>query len=203
MAQHDVTALPNVHFRSSADLRVRHAALERGDTALVAKLPTTTALRTGFDLARHLPLAEAVAAVDAILYSRKVNESELNAYVEARAGWSGVAQARRVVELAEPATESLMESVLRMVLVQAGCPRPEVQHWICDQHGLRLGRVDLWYERARLAIEYDGEWHRDNLVSDNRRQNLLLDQGIQLLRFTASDVLQRPGAVAGQVLAHL
>ncbi len=132
-----------------------------------------------------------------------MNKSDLNAYVEARAGWSGVAQARRVVEWSEPATESLMESVLRMVLVQAGSPRPEVQHWICDRHGFRLGRVDLWYEQARLAIEYDGEWHRDNLVGDNRRQNLLLDQGIRLLRFTASDVLQRLGAVAAQVLAHL
>jgi hypothetical protein len=61
VTQHEVTALPGSHFRSSADLPVRHAMLERGDTALVAKLPTTTALRTGFDLARHLPLVDGVA----------------------------------------------------------------------------------------------------------------------------------------------
>jgi len=61
----------------------------------------------------------------------------------------------------------------------------------------------IWYEQARLAVEYDGDWHRYNLVEDNRRQNLLLDQGIRLLRFTASDVFQRPEAVAAQVRGHL
>jgi len=67
---------------------------------------------------------------------------------------------------------------------------------------MKIGRVDLWYEQASLAIEYDGDWHRHNLTDDNRRQNLLLDQGIRLLRFTASDVFQRPDVIAAQVRAH-
>lgn len=201
--QHEVTAPRNVRLCSSADLRVRHAQLRPNDVNVIGGLPTTTPLRTGFDLARHLPLVEAVAAVDALLHSRLVELAQVHEYVRMRRGWQGLGQARRVVELAEPATESLMESVLRMVLLERGCPRPSVQQWICDRRGNKIGRVDIWYEQARLAVEYDGDWHRYNLVEDNRRQNLLLDQGIRLLRFTASDVFQRPDAVAAQVRGHL
>ena len=146
---------------------------------------------------------KAVAAVDALLHSGLVERAELHGYVRRRRGWQGISQARHVVELAEPATESLMESVLRIVLLERGCPRPSVQQWICDRRGTRIGRVDIWYDQARLAVEYDGDWHRHNLVEDNRRQNLLLDQGVRLLRFTASDVFQRPDAVAAQVRGHL
>src|SRR5205807_10662810 len=60
-------------------------------------------------------------------------------------------------------------------------------------------RADLYYPAARLVIEYDGANHRDRLVEDNRRQNLLLNAGFRLLRFTASDVHQRPDAVVAQV----
>jgi hypothetical protein len=53
------------------------------------------------------------------------------------------------------------------------------------RRGKQIGRVDIWYEQAKLAVEYDGEWHRHNLADDNRRQNLLFSQGVRLLRFTA------------------
>lgn len=52
----------------------------------------------------------------------------------------------------------------------------------------RYGRADLYYPAARLILEYDGAKHRDRLVEDNRRQNLLLSAGFQLLRFTAGDI---------------
>ena len=200
---HDVTAPRDIRLSTSADLRVRHAQLRPGDVKVIGGLPTTTPVRTGFDLARHLPLVEAVAAVDALLHSGLVGRAQLHEYVRRRRGWQGIAQARQVVELAEPATQSLMESVLRIVLLERGCPRPSVQQWICDRRGNKVGRVDIWYQQARLAIEYDGDWHRYNLVEDNRRQNLLLDQGIRLLRFTATDVFQRPDAVAAEVRGHL
>jgi very-short-patch-repair endonuclease len=201
--QYEVTVPQHVRLSSSGELRVRHAPLDSSDIALLDGLPTTTPLRTSFDLARQLPLIEAVAATDALLHSGLVRQDQLQAFVCGRCAWRGVVQARHVVELAEARAESLMESVLRMVLLERGCPRPEVQHWIRDRRGTKIGRVDIWYEQARLAVEYDGDWHRHNLTDDNRRQNLLLAQGIRLLRFTASDVFQRPDVVAAQVRAQL
>lgn len=66
-----------------------------------------------------------------------------------------------------------------------------------------LGRVDLFYRSARLAIEYDGGTHRDSLIEDNRRQNGLLSAGFRLLRFTGPDVLRAPASVVTQVRAAL
>lgn len=39
-----------------------------------------------------------------------------------------------------------------------------------------------------LLIEYDGDNHRDRLVSDLRRQNALVNAGYHMLRFTAADL---------------
>ena len=98
----------------------------------------------------------------------------------------------RFDELAEPA-ESPMETRLRWLLINAGLPRPEVRFT------LSFGRADLYYPQARLVIEYDGANHRDRLVEDNRRQNLLLDAGFNLFRFTAADLTQRPETIVALV----
>jgi very-short-patch-repair endonuclease len=92
-----------------------------------------------------------------------------------------------------------METRLRMLLVLARLPRPDVQASIHDEQGRFLGRPDLLYRIQRLAIEYDGENHRDRLAEDNRRQNGLIGAGIRLLRFTAGDVYGTPDMVAMQV----
>jgi very-short-patch-repair endonuclease len=72
-----------------------------------------------------------------------------------------------------------------------------------DASGGLLGRADLYYAKARLAVEYDGDNHRDRLVQDDRRQNALLAAGFRIPRYTASDVNLRAGAVATQVRAEL
>ena len=68
-----------------------------------------------------------------------------------------------------------------------------------DAKGGFLARADLFYREARLAIEYDGEIHRNRLAADNRRHNALLVAGYRTLRFTASDVLGNQGAMVDQV----
>ena len=100
--------------------------------------------------------------------------------------------------LAEPA-ESPMETRLRWLLLQAALPRPEVQVDLHDASGRFVGRADLYYREPRLVIEYDGSNHRDRLIEDNRRQNLILNAGFELLRFTAADVMQRPDTVVALV----
>lgn len=144
-------------------------------------------------------MTEGVVAADLALHAGLVTIAELGAYIAEHPGTKGVARLRRVVELAEPKAESAMETRLRMLLVLAGLPRPEVQVSIHDREGRFLGRPDLFYRRQRLAIEYDGGNHRDRLVDDNRRQNGLVGAGLRLLRFTAADVYGAPDTVAMQV----
>ena len=136
---------------------------------------------------------------DAALHAKLVRLDQVARWITDNTGRRGIKNLRRVVDLAEPATESPMESRLRMVLVQGGLPRPRAQVSIHDRWGRFVGRPDLYYEKERLGIEFDGGIHRDTLAEDNRRQNNLLRAGVRLLRFTAADVLGNPDFVVRQV----
>jgi very-short-patch-repair endonuclease len=185
-----------------AGVSVSRTALSRRDIVVRRSLPATSALRTVLDLARRPPLVEAVVVVDMALHRRLVAVDEVRSSVSHQSGRSGVAQLRRVLDLAEPLAESPMETRLRLLLVLGGLPRPRAQVPLHDERGRFLGRPDLYYADRRLGIEYDGGTHRDSLADDDRRQNRLLDAGYRLLRFTARDI-NRPDAVAALVARQL
>jgi very-short-patch-repair endonuclease len=181
---------------------VRRSIVE-ADLVVRRGLPTTSVLRTLADLATHRSLTEAIVVADAALHMRRVKLDHLRGWAESNSRRRGIRRLCRVIELAEPATESPMETRLRMVLISGGLPRPQVQVRIRDENGFQVGRPDLYYPAVRLGIEYDGAIHRYSLAEDNRRQNLLLGAGVRLLRFTAADVTQRPETIVAQVRAML
>lgn len=148
-------------------------------------------------------LVEATVVADAALHAGRTTVDQLLAWTRLNPRRHGIRKLRRVVELAEPASESPMESRLRLALVLGGLPRPRVQVKVRDARGAVVGRIDLYYEAARLGIEYDGSTHRDSLADDDRRQNALLVAGITLLRFTSRDVYRDPQSVLRQVRALL
>lgn len=199
----DITVPLGVSVRVRPGIVVHNATLETSAVSSSGTLPLTTPVRTCLDLARTLPLVDAVAALDSALYRRLVTVQELSELVEHSARLRGLPRARRAVELIEPNVESPMESRLRMILVLGGLPVPKVQVELRDDHGGLLGRPDLLYPAARLAIEYDGTTHRDSLVADNRRQNRLQKSGYLLLRYSAPDVFQRPRAILEEIRAQL
>ena len=88
---------------------------------------------------------------------------------------------------------------LRWLLLKAGLPMPDVQKDLHDSDGDFVGRADLFYPGAHLVLEFDGGNHRDRLVTDNRRQNGLVQAGYRILRFTSADLRGRPEAVVAQV----
>jgi very-short-patch-repair endonuclease len=186
-----------------ASTRVRRACLATEEVVTRRSLPTTSVIRTVVDLGGRDPLTEGVVAADLFLHAGLVNLDELGSYVAEHPGAKGIARLRRVIGLAEPKTESVMETRLRMLLMLAGLPRPEVQVSIHDDRGRLMGRPDLLFRARRLVIEYDGGNHRDRLVDDNRRQNRLINAGFRLLRFTAADVYGSPDLVAMQVRVGL
>ncbi len=170
----------------------RSAGIER---SIAKGLPVTPRVRTLADLGRRLPLVEAVVAIDAALHGRLVTSGQLREWVATHSGYRGVSRLRRALELAEPATESPMETRLRLLLVLADLPRPLVQVPLDDHKGHFIGRPDLFYPTQRLALEYDGSSHRETMTADHRRQNRLINAGFRLLRFTAADVLSSPESV--------
>ncbi|MEJ3748904.1 DUF559 domain-containing protein [Actinomycetes bacterium KLBMP 9797] len=184
-------------------LRPMRSSLPPSDIARFGGHPVTTPLRTAFDVGRHLPRTEAVVAVDTLLGRRVVKLPKLVDYAAGHAGWPGIPQLREVLALAEPLTESPMESRLRLLLIDAGLPRPVAQHDIRDAKGRFVARVDLAYPRLRIAIEYEGDHHRERVhfQQDVHRLNALRGLGWLVLRFTAEDVLRNAERTVHQVIA--
>jgi hypothetical protein len=178
---------------------VRRSTVGSGETVMRRGLPATSVVRTIADLGRRLPLVEAVAALDMALHRRLLELLDLGSWAGAHSRYRGVARLRRAIELAEPATESVMETRLRLLLVLARLPKPLAQVSLYDDDGHFVGRPDFYYPLHRLALEYDGSSHRENLTGDNRRQNRMVDAGYRLLRFTAADVLSAPDSVVDLV----
>ena len=167
-------------MKSRPGVLMRHLILRPEDVRSVRGLPATTVSRTFQDLRRTRSRVEYLVLADAAM----------------RLGLG------RFDELAERA-ESPMETRLRWLLLDAGLPKPEVQTNLHDASGRFVGRADLYYPTAKLAIEYDGSNHRDRLIEDDRRQNLILRAGYRLLRFTAADVLQHPATAVALVRGEM
>jgi very-short-patch-repair endonuclease len=195
----EVTLPPRCHTTRLVGVAVRRSTVSAGEMVMRRGQRATSVVRTLADLGRRLPLVEAVAALDMALHKRLLESADLRSWACARHRFRGIARLRRTIELAEPATESVMETRLRLLLVLARLPRPKAQVRLYDEVGHFLGRPDFYYPLHRLALEYDGASHRENLTGDNRRQNRLVDAGYRLLRFTAADVLSAPDSVVDLV----
>jgi hypothetical protein len=191
----NVTVPNDGHLAARSGMNVRRSALADDDVVELRGFRATSILRTLRDLAIRLELTEAVVVTDMALHGDVISAGSLAAFVSNSAGLYGVAKLRRVVDHMEPRAESPMETRLRMLLVLGGLPRPEAQVAIYDRARRFAGRPDLFYRAQRLGLEYDGGVHRNSLAEDNRRQNRLLDAGVRLLRFTASDIYNSPAVV--------
>lgn len=178
---------------------VHRVDLPAGDVTTTAGLRTTTPLRTVLDCARVLDVRGAVVLIDSALRSRAV---DLDLLQRAAAGLSGPgsARVRRAVALADPASGSALETLLRLLLTEAGFIL-DSQVVLSDRHGV-IGRVDFVVRGTRVVIEADGfAFHRDreSYRTDRRRSNALLAAGYLVLRFTWEDVVGRPDYVVTTV----
>lgn len=198
----EIAVPPSFGHRSRAGLAVRHLDVPRAEVATIRGLRASTLLFTLAGLCLKRPAIEALAAIDMAVRLGLTDCAALTRYADAARGRPGIARLRALAPLAA-AAESPMETRLRWLLIQAGLPRPEVQTDLLDGSARFVGRADLYYPSARLALEYDGGNHRDRLVDDDLRQNLLVGAGYQVLRFTSADVHSRADVTVAQVRAAL
>lgn len=195
----EATVPANVGASVRQGLRLRRVHVDSMEVVERHGLRTTTIIRTLFDLANQLSTVEAVVAADTAIRLELLTLEQLQAHATNKAGSKGIVRFRKVVDLADPKSESPMETRLRLHLVLNGVPRPESQVDLHDGNGVFLGRVDLYYPGQRLAIEYDGQFHRETWEEDVVRQNRILNAGIRMLRFTAADLRRKPHLVLASV----
>jgi hypothetical protein len=198
----EIQVPPSARIRTRAGLIVRHGEISPAEVVVIRGLRATALPLTLATLCLQRPAVEALIAIDNAIHLGLTDPVTLAQYAESAKGKYGAVRLKSLASFAAPA-ESPMETRLRWLLVDAGLPRPEVQTNLRDEAARFVGRADLYYPKARLVLEYDGTHHRDRLVDDNRRQNLLVNAGYRLLRFTAADINNRADVVVAQVRAAL
>ncbi len=168
-------------------LRCYAAPLVAADVVEIDGLLRTTDLRTALDLARWCPRPMALAALDAMaglgLLDLERAQDELGRFP----GHRGVQQARELLALVEPLTESFGESWLRLRVHDAGFPPPTAQVPVTDVHGVLVYRLDLGFEKRRKGLEYDGDEHHassaQQLADAARRDRLRHEFGWDVVGF--------------------
>lgn len=185
LAEHDVLprveacVLPDGWASRTTGARGRSRALLPRDVETVHGLLVTTPLRTALDLACNLGRRDALAALDAFRRLHGVTPEHLEEELPRFRRRRGVVQARSLLRLVDGRAESMRESWVRLALVDAGLPLPDLQVWV-DRDGVPTYRLDLAYAAHRVAIEYDGEaFHRSpqDRAHDQARREWLRGQG--------------------------
>lgn len=123
-------------------------------------LPVTDPVRTFLDLAEDLDLVDLVVAGDSLVRAGRVTPAQL--LEGARRPGRHRRLARRAAALVRSGVASAPESRLRMLVVLAGLPEPEVDVEVRDEDGTLLRALDLGWRRVRVGLEYDGRHHAEN-----------------------------------------
>lgn len=174
--------------RPQRGLLVRNENLAEDEITHVAGIPVTTPARTAFDIGRRLPRDEAVARLDALMYATPFSV-EAVLLAKRYPGARGLRRLRVALPLVDGGAASPKETWLRLLLIDAGFPRPATQIPVSD--GWRPVRIlDMGWEDLKVAAEYDGDQHRTNrkaYVKDIRCQQKLQRLGWIVVRVIAED----------------
>jgi hypothetical protein len=191
--------------RPRPGLCIRQDVLAPGEVVAVGDLLVTNQLRTAWDLVRQLDPVEAVVALDALSRAGGFDPSELldliTIHPRAR-GWRHVPEA---VARADPRAASPPETRMRLGLASEGVPPAVPQLEVLDARGWFVAHVDLGWEEAKVAAEYQGDHHRtdrEQWMRDQARFAELASAGWLVLPCTTLD-LRFPHAFAVRVLAAL
>jgi very-short-patch-repair endonuclease len=171
-------------------------ALADLDTTVVDAIPTTTVVRTIFDLASVCGHRTVDLAIDNALRRDLATLAELRAALDrlGRRGRPGTSRFRDVLaerHVDDRVTESERERLLLRMLERHGFPKPKVQFEIRDPLGDLVARPDLAYPDLKIAIEYDSYEHhvaKEALVRDASRRNAVVALGWLPITATAADL---------------
>ncbi|WP_336923739.1 DUF559 domain-containing protein [Aquipuribacter sp. SD81] len=138
---------------------------------------------------------------DATLARWPATAERLRTAVAGGRGRRGVRTARRALPLLDGRAESPPESVLRLLVHEAGLPRPVPQLVVTGPDGRAVARVDLGWPDQRVAVEYDGRHHMEagQWQRDLRRRERLEELGWRVVVVTREDLAHDPLGTAARV----
>ncbi len=172
---------------------VRREKVNAEDVIELNGMPVTNPVRTALDLARHLPRRIAVAHLDALSSATGVTAAEVTPLIGRYKGARGVRECLTALSLMDGGAQSPKETWLRLVLIDAGLPRPVTQ--IRVTAGQLVAYLDMGWQEPKVALEYDGDQHRNDrrqYVRDIRRAEIVDGLGWRVIKVINED---RPNAI--------
>jgi very-short-patch-repair endonuclease len=153
----------------------------------------TMPARTWCDLADIVPLLDLVAAGDFVIHRRSplATVADLAGAIDSRKSKRNVRKLREALLLLDDRAESPPESMLRVILVQAGFATPRVNHVVVDHLGEFVARTDLYLVEHNLVLEYQGDYHRSNKAqwrADLTRRSRIEATGPRVMELNADDL---------------
>ncbi|HET7304889.1 MAG TPA: hypothetical protein VFJ12_10125 [Segeticoccus sp.] len=191
---------PDVHLgsvgagKSEQDGVVVHRHRRQPPLVRRRGIRVTSPARTFLDLADRLNLVDLVILGDSLVKRRQCTPEALR---EAARAWRGrgARRARSAADLVRADVDSPQETRVRLLMVFAGLPEPEVNIELRDEYGAIQRRIDLGYRAFKLAIEYDGRQHVERQRSwgaDILRREDLGDLGWRFVVLIADDLRASP-----------
>ena len=179
--------------------------LDAREVCIVNGIRITTPERTAFDIGRTMPEDRAVPVLDALANATNFKIADVAGLADAKAGVRGVRRLRAALRLVDGGAESPQESRLRLLLVRAGLPPPETQIQFVDEFGVTRIRVDMGWQKWKVAVEYDGVQHWSDRYQrswDIDRVAMLEALGWVVVRVSA-EMMTRPQVIIERVTAKL
>lgn len=166
-----------------------------GETQTISGMPTTTPARTAFDLGRRLRLKEGVQRIDALMNATDVKVTDVQAVIAGHPGVGGLRQLRKTLQFVDGGAESPYESLTRLLLVQAGFPRPQTQIPVYNKYGDVIARIDMGWEEWLVGVDFEGAHHWTDPKQrewDLERYALLSEHGWVDVRLSARTLHKNP-----------
>jgi hypothetical protein len=195
--------LAHTNSRPPHGVLTRRDVLLDGETQIMAGCTVTTPERTAFDIGRRGAVHSAVVRLDALARATGFKVDDVLRVAKCHPRSPGLRRLEAALELVDPGAESPRESYLRLLLIDAGFPRPQTQIPVLDLDGTPVACLDLGWEQYMVAVEYDGDDHRTDrrqYVKDIRRPEMLERMGWTIVRLVAED---HPAAIVRRVRAAL
>lgn len=155
-------SVPNGQPRSVRRGIAAHRATAEPDIRTQRGVPISSPAQCFCEIAADgARLADLVVLGDSMVGSGSTTPHEL---IAAADRWPGRQQPKtgRAARLVRDGVDSPMESRLRMLIVLAGLPEPDINVIVRHPNGDWKLRFDLCYPALQLVIEYDGDQHLDS-----------------------------------------
>lgn len=176
--------------RRTPGIRVWACAIGEDEIQESRGIRVTTPARTAVDLACRYPVDIAVAAIDALARATRMKVADIEPALQRHPLRHGIARARTTIQLVDPGAESPRETYVRLLVVRAGYPAPQTQMPVYNEYGALIAEVDMGWRDLKIAIEYEGDYHRtsrERFNKDIRRMDDLIEAGWIVIRITALD----------------